>query len=75
MKKINKAILITASIAAVVLVSGCSNKHVPDEYMVLRNAPLALPPDFYLTPGGPDSDLDEIIDPQELAKRALFGSN
>lgn len=75
MMKINKATLIMASITTVVLLSGCAKKHVPDEYMVLRNAPLALPPDFYLTPGGPDSDLDEILDPQELAKRALFGSN
>ncbi len=56
-------------------VSGCSSKNAPDEFMVLKNPPLALPPDYYLTPEGPYSDLDEVIDPQELAKRALFGES
>ena len=72
---INKATFIATCMGVLILLSGCARKHVPDEYMVLRNAPLSLPPDFYLTPDGPDSDLDEVVDPQELAKRALFGAN
>lgn len=71
----NKAILIAVCVGVLSMVAGCSSKQAPDEFMVLRNAPLILPPDYYLTPGGRDSDLDEVIDPQVIAKRALFGEN
>ena len=55
--------------------SAAAGKSAPDEFLVLKNAPLSLPPEFYLTPGGPDADLDEVVEPQDIAKRALFGSN
>lgn len=72
----NKKIILSVFSAVVIMaVSGCSSKNAPDEFMVLKNPPLALPPDYYLTPEGPYSDLDEVIDPQELAKRALFGES
>lgn len=55
------------------ILSGCSGKGAPDEYMVLRQAALSTPPEYHLTPNGPDEDLNDVIDPQEIAKRALFG--
>lgn len=73
---IKNKIILTAVLASVTLVfSGCSNKNAPDEFMVLKNPPLAMPPDYHLTPDGPFSDLDDIIEPQEIARRALFGEN
>ena len=72
--KNNIVILISCGLLALVL-SGCSGKDSPDEFMVLKNAPLALPPDYHLTPDGPYSDLDDVLDPQEIAKRALFGES
>ncbi len=71
----NKIITTIAGIAVLACLSACSSKSVPDEFMVLKKAPLALPPDFHITPDGPDSDLDEVVDPQEIARRALFGEN
>ena len=71
----NKVILTAVCATFLVALGGCESKNAPDEFMVLKNAPLSLPPEYYLTPGGPDADLDEVIDPQEIAKRALFGEN
>lgn len=71
----NKLHLTTVALFAVTLLTGCSGKNAPDEFMVLKNAPLSMPPGFHLTPGGPNEDLDEIIAPQDIAKRALFGEN
>lgn len=71
----NKVILTAMCAAFLVALGGCESKNAPDEFMVLKNAPLSLPPEYHLTPGGPDADLDEVIAPQEIAKRALFGEN
>lgn len=71
----NKVILFAVCTGVLSMLAGCSGKQAPDEFMVLRNAPLVLPPDYFLTPGGRDSDLDEVVDPQVIAKRALFGEN
>lgn len=70
----NTLILLAVSLSAAVI-SGCSGKNAPDEFMVLKNRPLSMPPEFHLTPDGPYSDLDEIVEPQEIARRALFGEN
>jgi len=71
----NKVNLTLVFVVFFTILSGCSGKSAPDEFLVLKNAPLSLPPEFYLTPGGPDADLDEVVEPQDIAKRALFGSN
>lgn len=71
----NKLILLSTLVGILTVLSGCSSKNAPDEFMVLKQAPLSLPPDFYLTPGGPNEDLDEVVEPQEIARRALFGEN
>ena len=65
--------LIVLALISIILVTGCSGKNVPHEFLVLKNAPLSLPPDYHLTPDGPTSDIDEVIDPQVIAQRALFG--
>mgnify|MGYP001946490086 FL=1 len=71
----NKLILLSAFVGILTALSGCASKNAPDEFMVLKQAPLSLPPDYHLTPGGPNEDLDEVIAPQDIAKRALFGEN
>ncbi len=70
----NTLILLAVSLCSL-MISGCSGKNAPDEFMVLKNRPLSMPPDFHLTPDGPYTDLDEIVEPQEIAKRALFGES
>ncbi len=68
------SILLAVTFGAIIT-SGCSSKQAPDEFMVLKNRPLSMPPEYYLTPDGPYSDLDDVIEPQEIARRALFGEN
>lgn len=58
-----------------VALSACSGKSPPDEFMVLKNPSLAVPPEFHLSPGSSTEDLNDVIAPQEIAKRALFGQN
>lgn len=69
----NKVKLMVSVFALATVLSGCSGKSAPDEFLVLKNAPLAMPPDYHMTPGGPTNDIDEAISPQVIAKRALFG--
>lgn len=66
----NKLILIAAAAA---FVTGCSGKNAPDEFLVLKNAPLAMPPGYHVSPGDGNDDLIEVIDPKVIAQRALFG--
>jgi hypothetical protein len=69
----NKITLMVSVFALATVLTGCGGKNIPDEFLVLKNAPLVMPPDFHMTPGGATNDIDEAIDPQEIAKRALFG--
>lgn len=71
----NKLVLTAFAFALLSALTACSSKNAPDEYMVLKNAPLSMPPDFHMTPDGPTEDLNEVIDPKEIARRALFGEN
>ncbi|MCC3862293.1 DUF3035 domain-containing protein [Pseudemcibacter aquimaris] len=69
----NKLVLVTFMTALVAMISGCSGKQAPDEFLVLKNAPLTLPPEYHLSPGDANEDLIDVNDPQAIAKRALFG--
>lgn len=61
---------------AAALLAGCTsgpfNRSRPDEFAVARNAPLAVPPDFALTPPRP-GQADAGADPRAEALQALFG--
>ena len=71
----NKTILCVIGLGMIALLSSCGGSKAPDEFLVLKNRPLVMPPDFYLSPEGPNANLNEVMDPQEIAKRALFGEN
>lgn len=49
------------------------NKTPPDEFTVVRKAPLALPPNFNLRPPTPGAPDNRSPAPTELARRALTG--
>tara|TARA_R110002072_G_scaffold271286_1_gene431266 strand:- start:685 stop:912 length:228 start_codon:yes stop_codon:yes gene_type:complete len=57
------------------VLTACSGVGSPDEFSVLKNPPLVVPPDYHLRPPGDDSDVRGAFTPQEIAKRALFGEN
>ena len=67
-------LLKTAVIMAIVgLAPACSKMGGPDEFSVLKNPPLVVPPDYHLRPPGEDSDVKGAYTPTEIAKKALFG--
>ena len=57
------------------MASACSKLGGPDEFSVLKNPPLVVPPDYHLRPPGEDSDVKGAYSPKEIAKKALFGDN
>ena len=71
---LKKIILSLGATALVFTLSSCGSKQVPDEFMVLRNPPLVMPPDFNLAPkkGSPELT-DKMTKPQEIAKKAVHG--
>ncbi len=69
--------------AAGLLLSGCSNqggnilgfeKNAPDEFAVVKRAPLALPPDFGLRPPRPGAPRPQEEDARESAQNSLLGN-
>jgi len=48
------------------------NKHAPDEFAVVRNVPLVVPPDFELRPPRPGEKRPQEVDSQSQAVAALF---
>ena len=67
------------AVSAATLVAGCAaggpfgRGRGPDEFAVARNAPLAVPPDFALTPPRPGEAEQGTQDPRAQALQALFG--
>lgn len=67
------------AVSAATLVAGCATGgpfgrgRGPDEFAVARNAPLAVPPDFALTPPRPGEPDVGAQDPRAQALQALFG--
>jgi hypothetical protein len=67
------------AVSAATLVAGCAGGgpfgrgRGPDEFAVARNAPLAVPPDFALTPPRPGEADVGSQDPRAQALQALFG--
>jgi hypothetical protein len=47
-------------------------KVVPDEFAVVRSAPLALPPDFSLRPPRPGAAPTQEVSPTEQARQTVF---
>ena len=48
-------------------------KQVPDEYQVVENAPLSLPPDFHLRPPAPGAPRPQELDVRRQAEEILLG--
>jgi hypothetical protein len=63
--------------AAALLVTGCSSlrggKKSPDEFAVIKEAPLVMPPDFSMRPPRPGAPRPTELGAQGQALEALFG--
>ncbi|MCB1782453.1 MAG: DUF3035 domain-containing protein [Alphaproteobacteria bacterium] len=73
--------LVTAAVCTVLL-SGCSGvkkqlgleKSAPDEFMVIKHAPLAMPPGMALPPPTPGAPRPQEQAPIVQAEQAVFGT-
>jgi hypothetical protein len=78
-----KAITVLAVVAAASAASGCASigravgaaKVSPDEFRVVTQAPLTLPPDYSLRPPRPGEPRPQELQPTEEARAALFGQD
>ena len=73
-----KITLFATASATIVLLSGCSsggllNRVRPDEFVVQRQAPLIVPPDFALTPPQPGAPRPSSRSAQSETLDAMFG--
>lgn len=66
---------VTVSAALVALSACASSQRTPDEFRVIRKAPLTVPPDFNLRPPGPGESRPTELEPDAQARVALFGSD
>jgi hypothetical protein len=67
-----------AASAAALLLAGCASHRVsdrgrPDEFSVVRNQPLVIPPDYSLTPPKAGEPTPQQADSRQQALEALFG--
>lgn len=69
-------------LALPIMVSGCSNttkealgltKRSPDEFQVVSNAPLSMPPDYNLRPPAPGSPRPQEGTARDQAQQVVFG--
>ena len=65
-----------------IFISGCGEetrktlglgKRTPDEFQVVRKAPLVVPPNFTLRPPDPGAKPHSVHNPKDQAREALFG--
>jgi hypothetical protein len=78
-----KPITVLAVLAAAAAASGCgtlqrslgAGKVSPDEFRVVSQAPLTLPPDYSLRPPRPGEPRPQQLEPDAEARAALFGQD
>ena len=71
------ALLFSASLA-LTLLSGCAGlggTNSPDEFRVVKKAPLVVPPDYSLRPPAPGSGQPFEVDPTRAGTAFAFGSD
>jgi len=51
------------------------NKSSPDEFAVVKRAPLSMPPDYSLRPPQPGAPRPQEAEPSTAAKQTVFGSD
>jgi hypothetical protein len=67
--------LIAASAAALQAGACSSGPRTPDEFRVVRKAPLTVPPEYNLRPPAPGESRPQELEPDAQARAALFGSD
>ena len=75
MKRLHAIVLASASLASL---SGCAaltGTGTPDEFRVVRKAPLTIPPEYNLRPPAPGTSRPQELEPDAQARVAVFGAD
>lgn len=75
--------VIFTCLTAALLLSACSNaketlgltKKAPDEFAVVKRAPLSMPPEYALRPPRPGAPRPQELEPAAEARQAIFGAS
>lgn len=59
--------------ATAVALAGCASSGGPDEFRVVRKAPLTVPPEYNLRPPAPGQARPQELSPEAQARVAVFG--
>ena len=78
-----RALTLLAVVAAAASATGCASvsnalgagKRSPDEFRVVSQAPLTLPPDYSLRPPRPGEPRPQELQPAQEAQASLFGQD
>lgn len=73
-----KTALLVATFVAGTLVAGCTSlggTNSPDEFRVVKKAPLVIPPDYSLRPPEPGSGVPFEVDPSRAGTASAFGTD
>jgi hypothetical protein len=62
-------------VALAAVATGCASSRVPDEFRVVRKAPLTVPPDYNLRPPAPGEARPQELLPDAQARVAVFGAD
>ena len=76
-------LILVGLIAVVLTVSGCetarkmvsNQKSAPDEFVVYKQPPLSLPPEYGLRPPEPGADRPQRVSPADDARTAILGKS
>jgi len=85
MKKLNRVSLFAVVVFALIGLSACTSvkkdlgiaRNSPDEFSVIKRAPLSVPPEYNLVPPVSKADKSEVVEEQsaeETARQSLMGS-
>jgi hypothetical protein len=62
-------------VAAALGATACASNRTPDEFRVVRKAPLTVPPDYNLRPPAPGEARPQELQPDVQARVAVFGTD
>lgn len=73
-----RTLFVIASLSTLTACSGAKEQlglesKAPDEFAVVKRAPLEMPPDYYLRPPTPGAQRPQELKTDEEAKQAVFG--
>ena len=66
---------VAAVLAALAATACTSGPRTPDEFRVVRKAPLTVPPEYNLRPPTPGSARPQELAPDQQARVAVFGTD